>query len=115
MMRKVSSAPTRSRFIAIISLVLFIVGGFYVTKGAIGLQRQKNMEPKQPIYYSHKVHAGLNQINCLYCHGGAMEGKQASIPSVNICMNCHKQISEYKKGPELVDANGNKINGTNEI
>jgi hypothetical protein len=43
-----------------------------------------------------------------------MEGKQASIPSVNVCMNCHKQISEYK-GPKIFDASGNEINGTNEI
>jgi cytochrome c2 len=102
-------------YIALVSILLFIVGGYYLAKGAIGLGRQKNWEPKQPIYYSHKVHAGINQINCLYCHGGAMEGKQASIPSVNVCMNCHKQISEYTKGPKLHDENGNEINGTNEI
>lgn len=102
-------------YIALLSILLFIVGGYYLAKGAIGLGRQKDIQPQQPIYYSHKVHAGINQINCLYCHGGAMEGKQASIPSVNVCMNCHKQISEYKKGPDLLDEKGNKINGTNEI
>lgn len=101
-------------YIALASVVFFVVGGYFVAKGAIGLGRQKDMQPEQPIYYSHKVHAGLNQINCLYCHGGAMEGKQASIPSVNVCMNCHKQISEYK-GPKIFDAAGNEINGTNEI
>ena len=101
-------------YIALGSILLFVVGGYYLAKGAIGLGRQKNMQPHQPIYYSHKVHAGLNQINCLYCHSGAMEGKQASIPSVNVCMNCHKQIAEYK-GPKLFDENGNEINGTNEI
>jgi mono/diheme cytochrome c family protein len=101
-------------YIALAAVVFFVVGGYFVAKGAIGLGRQKDMQPEQPIYYSHKVHAGLNQINCLYCHGGAMEGKQASIPSVNVCMNCHKQISEYK-GPKIFDAAGNEINGTNEI
>jgi cytochrome c551/c552 len=101
-------------YIALAAIIFFVVGGYYVAKGAIGLGRQKDMQPEQPIYYSHKVHAGLNQINCLYCHGGAMEGKQASIPSVNVCMNCHKQISEYK-GPKIFDAAGNEINGTNEI
>jgi len=101
-------------YIALGAVVLFVVGGYFVAKGAIGLGRQKDMQPEQPIYYSHKVHAGLNQINCLYCHGGAMEGKQASIPSVNVCMNCHKQISEYK-GPAITDANGKVINGTAEI
>jgi len=101
-------------YIALGAVIFFVIGGYFIAKGAIGLGRQKDMQPVQPIYYSHKVHAGLNQINCLYCHGGAMEGKQASIPSVNVCMNCHKQISEYK-GPKIFDASGNEINGTNEI
>ena len=95
-MSKVSSVLTRflSTAIRCISLCcrwyFFVVGGYYVTKGAIGLQRQKDYQPKQPIYYSHKVHAGINQINCLYCHGNAWESKSAAIPSVNVCMNCHK-------------------------
>lgn len=102
-------------YITLFSIFLFILGGYYVTKGAIGLGRQTNYQPEQPIYFSHKVHAGLNQINCLYCHGAAWESKQAAIPSVNVCMNCHKNITEYTKGPKLYDANGDEINGTAEI
>jgi len=102
-------------YIALISLLLFVVGGYYISKGAIGLGRQKGYEPRQPIYYSHKVHAGINQINCLYCHGGAWESKHASIPSVNVCMNCHKTIQSYEKGPKLYDENGDEINGTAQI
>ena len=102
-------------YIAMITVILFIVGGYYVTKAAIGLQRLKDYEPVQPIYYSHKVHAGLNQINCLYCHGNAYEGKSATVPSVNICMNCHKTITSYEKGPKLFDRDGKEINGTAEI
>jgi len=102
-------------YIAMLSIILFVVGGYYITKGAIGLSRMKDYQPKQPIYYSHKVHAGLNQINCLYCHGNAWESKSAAIPSVNVCMNCHKNINEYKKGPQLVDSDGEKIDGTAEI
>ena len=102
-------------YIAMAAIVFFIVGGFYVTKGAIGLGRQKGYQPEQPIYYSHKVHAGINQINCLYCHGSAWESKHAAIPAVNTCMNCHKTIQEYVKGPKLYDEEGNEINGTAEI
>jgi len=102
-------------YIAMIAILLFIVGGYYVTKGAIGLGRQKNYQPVQPIYYSHKVHAGINQINCLYCHGSAWESKTAGIPAVNICMNCHKAITEYTKGPKLYNEDGDEINGTMEI
>ena len=102
-------------YIALVALILFIVGGYYVAKGAINLGRQKGYSPTQPIYFSHKVHAGVNQINCLYCHGGAWESKHAGIPTLNICMNCHKVISTYEKGPDILDEDGNKINGTAEI
>lgn len=102
-------------YIAMAAIVFFIVGGFFVTKGAIGLGRQTNYQPEQPIYYSHKVHAGINQINCLYCHGSAMESKHAAIPSVNVCMNCHKAINTYEKGPKLYTEDGKEIDGTAEI
>ncbi len=102
-------------YIAMAAIVFFIVGGYYVTKGAIGLGRQKGYQPVQPIYYSHKVHAGINQISCLYCHGSAWDSKHAAIPSVNVCMNCHKNITEYTKGPKLYDENGTEINGTAEL
>jgi hypothetical protein len=102
-------------YIALLAIVLFMVGGYYVSKAAIGLGRQQGYQPTQPIYYSHKVHAGINQINCLYCHGGAWESKHAGIPSLNICMNCHKAISTYEKGPKLLDEDGNTIDGTSEI
>ncbi len=101
-------------YIALAAIIFFVIGGFLIAKDAIALGRQVGYQPVQPIYYSHKVHAGLNQINCLYCHGGAMDGKQASIPSVNVCMNCHKQISEYK-GPAIYNEAGEMVNGTNEI
>jgi len=102
-------------YIALFALVFFVVGGYYVTKGAIGLGRMKGYQPVQPIYYSHKVHAGINQINCLYCHGSAWDSRHAAIPSVNICMNCHKAINTYEKGPKLYDEAGNEINGSYQI
>ena len=102
-------------YIALFAVVFFVIGGFLVAKSAIGLGRQKGYQPEQPIYFSHKVHAGINQINCLYCHNSAREGKHAGIHTFNICMNCHKSLSTYEKGPQLVDEDGKEINGTNEI
>ncbi len=102
-------------YIALAGILFFIIGGYFVGKGAIGLGRQQGYKPTQPIYYSHKVHAGINQISCLYCHGSAWESKHAAIPSLNICMNCHKAVTTYEKGPELFDEEGNKIDGTAEI
>jgi cytochrome c2 len=103
-------------YITLITLVLFVIGGFYIVKGAIGLGRSQNFQPEQPIFYSHKVHAGVNQISCLYCHGSAMEGKQANIPTVNICMNCHMTINEYSgSAGKLFREDGTEVNGTAEI
>jgi cytochrome c553 len=101
-------------YITLITLLLFVVGGYYVVKGAIGLGRTKNYQPVQPIFYSHKVHAGTNQISCLYCHGNAFEGKQANIPSLNTCMNCHMTINEYTGAP-LFREDGRQVDGTAEI
>lgn len=102
-------------YIALVTIIIFVLVGFYITKGAISLGRQKSYEPRQPIYYSHRVHAGINQISCLYCHGNAWESRHAAVPSVNVCMNCHKAIQSYEKGPKLYDVAGNEINGTAEI
>lgn len=103
-------------YIYIFTLLLFVIGGYYTIQGAIGLGRTKDYQPVQPIYYSHKVHAGKNQISCLYCHGGAQEGKHANIPSVNVCMNCHMAINEYTgSAGKLYAEDGTEINGTAEI
>ncbi|GAB3267726.1 c-type cytochrome [Larkinella harenae] len=55
--------------------------------------------PKQPIAFSHKLHAGQYQINCNYCHTSVYKGKIATIPSANICMNCHGEIK--RESPEI--------------
>lgn len=101
-------------YIAMITVILFVVGGYLTSKGAMALGRSKDYQPEQPIYYSHKVHAGINQINCQYCHTGVYQGKQATIPSVNVCMNCHMSISEYS-GEKMYTETGEEINGTAEI
>lgn len=95
-------------------IVLTVISTINITKSAINLGRNKDYKPEQPIYYSHKVHAGVNQINCLYCHSGAEDSKHANIPSLNVCMNCHMAINEYN-GEQLIAEDGTIINGTDEI
>lgn len=51
-------------------------------------------QPTQPIKFSHKVHAGINKIDCNYCHSAARHSKHAGIPSANVCMNCHRVIQQ---------------------
>lgn len=101
-------------FIAVVAILVFILAGYWMVNGGVEMGRQQNYMPKQPIFYSHKVHAGINQINCQYCHAGVNDSRQAMIPSTNVCMNCHKQINEYT-GEQLFDHEGNKIDGTAQI
>ena len=62
----------------------------YEEAGYMG--RSLGYEPDQPVKFSHRVHAGENKINCIYCHTGVNESKYASIPSTNLCLNCHNVI-----------------------
>ncbi len=81
------------------TLVLLFVCwvGAGVVNSAIDLGRQQGYAPAQPIKFSHKLHAGLNQVNCQYCHSSADKGKHSNIPSANVCMNCHKGV---QNGPQ---------------
>lgn len=67
---------------------------YFTASGAMSFGRQQNYQPTQPIKYSHALHAGKFKIECQYCHTGAAEGKHSNIPSINVCMNCHKNIQQ---------------------
>ncbi len=54
-------------------------------------------QPVQPVKFSHQLHAGINKIDCQYCHSGAYKSKNASIPSLNVCMNCHNYVQATEK------------------
>jgi len=64
---------------------------------ATGLGRQQSYQPDQPIWFSHKVHAGQNKIDCEYCHFTAEKSLHAGIPPASVCMNCHAQVREGKQ------------------
>lgn len=102
-------------FIATASILLTILAGYWIANGAVLMGSQQNYMPEQPIFYSHRVHAGVNQINCQYCHAGAEKSRQAMIPSTNVCMNCHKQIDEYTGSEKLYTYEGVEVDGTAEI
>jgi mono/diheme cytochrome c family protein len=70
-------------------LLIALVKGYFVLND-IGVY--SNYQPSQPIEFPHSVHAGINGIDCKYCHNSVEKSKSAGIPSVNVCMNCHKGI-----------------------
>ncbi|WPP51518.1 c-type cytochrome [Catalinimonas niigatensis] len=83
-----------------ISLFLFMaIAVKLVIDGLYSVGIQQGYQPKQPIAFSHALHAGQYQIDCQYCHTGVMKAKSANIPSANICMNCHQQIKP--ESPEI--------------
>lgn len=64
-------------------------------------------QPVQPIKFPHDLHAGAMKIDCQYCHSGAYKSKHAAIPSLNICMNCHKVVkTESAEIHKIYDALG---------
>jgi mono/diheme cytochrome c family protein len=79
-------------FIFIVVFLVSALGFKAVINGLFSVGVQQGYAPKQPIAFSHKIHAGQYEIDCKYCHIGVTKGKNATIPSVNICMNCHNQI-----------------------
>ncbi|MDG1933863.1 MAG: c-type cytochrome [Flavobacteriales bacterium] len=66
----------------------------FVYDAMMGVGVTTNYQPEQPIAFSHKIHAGDNGIDCNYCHVSARKSKHSSIPSANVCMNCHASIVE---------------------
>ena len=56
--------------------------------------------PRQPILFSHVVHAGSFQISCQYCHADARRSEYAGLPSVERCMGCHRIIGA-QDNPEI--------------
>ncbi len=67
--------------------------------GLYGIGVHQGYAPEQPIAFSHKLHVGEYEIDCAYCHTGVYKGKQAGIPSANICMNCHNAVK--RESPEI--------------
>ena len=89
------------RTATIVSLIVTLIGVAVVYQGSNfrGLGNQQGYQPAQPINFSHKAHAGDNQIQCLYCHSWADKSKVAGIPAASTCMNCHTKI--LPNSPEI--------------
>jgi len=88
---------TRVRKIPSLARKILVLAGWtaiwtIIVQDAIALNRSQNYGPVQPIKFSHLIHATNNQIDCIYCHSGVLKGKNAGIPPLSLCMNCHKHL-----------------------
>lgn len=88
-------AFVENQFLVLVSAIVFLLAAAYLGFGwlmQIGVDQK--YQPIQPIHFSHRIHAGDNQIDCKYCHSAARTSKVSGVPSLNVCMNCHVTISE---------------------
>ena len=82
-------------FLKVISTIfLLLLVGYILFNSLMEIGIDQDYQPIQPIAFSHKIHAGDNSIDCQYCHSSAKHSRTSGIPSVNVCMNCHKSITE---------------------
>jgi len=74
--------------LSLVGLVVILAGTAYVFPTA----SNQGYSPEQPIPFSHKLHAGQYKMACIYCHSSVEKSKHASVPSLNVCMNCHSVV-----------------------
>jgi mono/diheme cytochrome c family protein len=87
------------KFVFFVLLCVSIAGASWTWMTMWNTNVHQGYQPVQPIKFPHDLHAGVMQIKCQYCHSGAYKSKNASIPSLNFCMNCHKTVKT--ESPEI--------------
>lgn len=76
------------------TLVALAAGSFALYWWASPYNTDVGYAPKQPVPYSHALHAGELGIDCRYCHFYAERSAFAGVPPTATCMNCHKQVKK---------------------
>lgn len=105
-LKEVWAGLKQNTFLHVVGTIFLLLVSAYVGFGTLfSIGVDQGYQPVQPIAFSHKIHAGENKVDCQYCHSSAKHSKHSGIPSVNVCMNCHKNIAEVAEGTE-VEYNG---------
>ncbi len=100
----ICKAFIKNQFLVLVSSIfLLLASGYFVYGYLMQVGVDQEYAPIQPIHFSHRIHAGSNGVDCNYCHSAARVGKTAGIPSLNVCMNCHKNISEVSDTTATAD------------
>lgn len=74
-----------------ITILVLLLGGIGYLLGSP--QKYVGYSPDQPIPFSHKIHAGELNINCMYCHTGVERSRHATVPDTATCMKCHEYVA----------------------
>ena len=97
-------------------LILITLGTFIATLVIVYFGFIKEYEPHQPIAFSHKIHSGVNNIPCTYCHSYVAKSSQPGIPSVQQCMGCHTYVNakyDSNDPDRIYEYNGEQIDPNN--
>ncbi|MBA6156057.1 c-type cytochrome [Tenacibaculum sp. S7007] len=93
----------KNTFLHVLTVIFgALVTAYFLFGSLFKVGVDQGYQPIQPIAFSHKIHAGDNKIDCQYCHSAAKHSKNSGIPSVSVCMNCHKNISEVADDTKVV-------------
>jgi hypothetical protein len=66
-----------------------VLSAFITALVTTPVRRTPGYAPRQPIPFSHELHAGSMRIDCHYCHTGVEISRHAGVPALSVCMNCH--------------------------
>lgn len=78
--------------ITVILVALFLYY-FYMPPAA-------DIGPEQPIPFSHRLHSGIKEIQCRFCHPYVARSIHPGIPPVEKCLYCHNYI--IPKHPQIL-------------
>ena len=92
--REVRSRLSAYALIGLAALVLAVMCYLYFVYPGVGIG------PVQPVYFSHRVHAGVKAINCRFCHPNVERSENAGLPPVEKCFFCHKYV--IPEHPEIL-------------
>ncbi len=81
-----------NKFTVLVILVGLTVGGYLATCLFAAIHPtiiNVGHQPRQPVPFSHKIHAGQLKLDCRYCHNTVERAGHAAIPATATCGNCH--------------------------
>ena len=81
-----------NKFTFLAAATAVVVGGYLATCLFAAISPKivnVGHQPKQPVPFSHKLHAGQLKMDCRYCHNTVERAGHAAIPPTATCGNCH--------------------------
>jgi len=72
------------------NLIMFLGLGI-VSIFQVGCKAQKVIN--QPVEYNHSIHINDVGLECVECHFGVENRDRATLPSLEICEDCHSEMN----------------------